>query len=100
MTHTPLHKDFPQTSYKKLLYQARYRGSKEADYLFESFVQSNKNSLSTDDIDVLLMLFQNDDPYIFDWIWQLAPLPPEYASDIFLRFKAYVISMSTPPSPF
>lgn len=56
------------TRRKRLLYQARHRGTKEADRLFGGFVERHIAELDPASLDQLEALIAEDDADLMDWL--------------------------------
>lgn len=75
---------------KKLLFQSRHRGTREADFLIGGFAERFLAGLSDADIDAFERLLAEPDPDIVDWILDRAPAPGAHQGrvlDLIKKFK-------------
>jgi antitoxin CptB len=75
---------------KKLLFQSRHRGTREADFLLGGFAERHLTELSDAEIDAFERLLAEPDPDIVDWVLNRAPAPPPHRSrllDLIKKFK-------------
>jgi antitoxin CptB len=75
---------------KKLLFQSRHRGTREADFLVGGFAERYLRELADGDIDAFERLLAEPDPDIVDWVLGRAPVPEAQRSrvlDLIIKFK-------------
>lgn len=75
---------------KKLLFQSRHRGTREADFLIGGFAERHLPDLSDDEIDRFERLLAEPDPDIVDWVLDRAPAPAVHHGrvlDLIKNFK-------------
>lgn len=76
--------------FKKALYRAKHRGSKEADFLLGGFVETYGASLNEEEIFELNFLLEYDDTAIFSWL-NMSQMPPvELKTTILERMRTYL----------
>lgn len=66
-----------ETRRRKLLYQARHRGTKEADAVIGGYVERHIASMDVAALDELDAILACQDPDLMDWLLGLAPIPAE-----------------------
>ncbi len=82
---------------KKILYRARYRGFREADFLFGGFAAAHvatMNAAELDEFEALLTLSDHD---VYAWVTGKADAPANIAGPVFERLKAFDVSAITKP---
>lgn len=75
---------------KKLLFQSRHRGTREADFLLGGFAERHLAELSDGEIDTFERLLSEPDPDIVDWVLDRVAVPPAHRSpvlDLIKKFK-------------
>lgn len=75
---------------KKLLFQSRHRGTREADFLIGGFADRHLRELSDPEIDAFERLMAEPDPDIVDWVLDRAPAPEVHQGrvlDLIKKFK-------------
>jgi antitoxin CptB len=75
---------------KKLLFQSRHRGTREADFLIGGFAERYLPDLSDADIDTFERLLDEPDPDIVDWVLDRSPAPAAHQGlvlDLIKKFK-------------
>lgn len=75
---------------KKLLFQSRHRGTREADFLIGGFADRHLRELSDREIDAFERLMAEPDPDIVDWVLDRAPAPEAHQGhvlDLIKKFK-------------
>lgn len=73
---------------KKLRFRSAHRGTKEIDLILGGFAERHLESLSPDQLDRYEALIESQDPSLYDWIVGLAPVPPEYDTDVLALIRA------------
>lgn len=75
---------------KKLLFQSRHRGTREADFLIGGFAERHLRDLSDAEIDTFERLLAEPDPDIVDWVLDRTPAPAAHQGrilDLIKKFK-------------
>ena len=75
---------------KRLLFQSRHRGMREADYLIGGFAERYLAGLSDTEIDAFERLLDESDPDVVDWILGRAPAPASHQGrvlNLIIKFK-------------
>lgn len=75
---------------KRLLFQSRQRGTREADFLIGGFAQRHLASLDDAHVDAFERLLEEPDPEIVAWILGRAPTPSAHQGpliDLMKKFK-------------
>lgn len=75
---------------KKLLFQSRHRGMREADYLIGGFAERHLAGLSDAEIDAFERLLDEPDPDVVDWILGRSEPPAVHRGrvlDLIIQFK-------------
>jgi antitoxin CptB len=75
---------------KRLLFQSRHRGMREADYLIGGFAERHLTSLTDSEIDAFERLLDEPDPDVIDWILERTPAPTSHQGrilDLIIKFK-------------
>lgn len=67
---------------KRLLYQSRHRGTKEADLILGGFALAHMTSLTTDQFAKLEALLEESDPDLMSWIGGLSAPPVAHDNDV------------------
>lgn len=89
MTHDDKNTPDLNARRKRLIYRAHYRGFKEADILLGGFVAQYAGDMSSDELDELEVLFEQNDHNIYAWITKTAPVPPQFNTPLFARLQGY-----------
>jgi antitoxin CptB len=75
---------------KKLLFQSRHRGMREADFLIGGFAERHLAGLDDTEIDAFERLLDEPDPDVVDWILGRA-IPPQAHQgrvlELIIKFK-------------
>lgn len=92
-----MHQDLPETDplalrRKRLLYQSRHRGMKEADLLIGSFAERHLPAMDARQLDAFERLLAEDDADLLDWAAARRPIPEELSSDVFGMIKNFKLS--------
>lgn len=82
---------------KRLLYRAKYRGFREADFLFGGFAEAHLDSLSDKELDEFEELLSLSDHDVYAWVTGKAPTPANLAGTVFDRLCAFDVSKLTAP---
>ncbi len=77
---------------KRLLYQATYRGFKEADLLIGGFAKANLGSMTKAELDEFEALLENSDREIYDWAMGKHEAPAHIVGPIFKRMQQFDIA--------
>ena len=75
---------------KKLLFQSRHRGTREADFLIGGFAERHLAELTDAELDAFERLLAEPDPDIVDWVLDRTPVPTSHQSralDLIRKFK-------------
>lgn len=74
---------------KRLLFQSRHRGMREADYLIGGFAERYLAGLSDTDIDAFERLLDEPDPDVVDWIFGRTPAPASHQGHVLNLIKKF-----------
>ncbi len=74
---------------KRLLYQATYRGFKEADLLIGGFAKAHIAEMSEADLDEFEALLKLNDRELYDWATGKREAPANLSGPVFERLKAF-----------
>lgn len=74
---------------KRLVYQANYRGFREADLLLGGFAKTYIKSMSAEDLLQFEDLLTANDHDIYNWIAGRAPVPANFDTPILERLRAF-----------
>jgi antitoxin CptB len=74
---------------KRLLFRCWHRGTREMDLILGRFADAEIATLSDDELGTLERLIELPDPDLYAALTGDAPLPPEHASALFDRIKAF-----------
>ena len=77
---------------KRLLYQAHYRGFREADLLIGGFAKANLPVMNEAELDEFEALLKHSDREIYEWATGKREAPATVEGPIFDRLKAYDIA--------
>ena len=78
-----------ETRRKRLLYQASYRGFKEADLLIGGFARAHLNAMGAAELDEFEALLKHNDRELYAWATGGKEPPEEIAGPVFARLRAY-----------
>ena len=67
---------------RRLLYQSRHRGTKEADLILGGFAHAYMAGLTPDQITQFEALLEESDPDLMSWIAGQAAPPPAHDNDV------------------
>ncbi|MEM1397497.1 MAG: succinate dehydrogenase assembly factor 2 [Pseudomonadota bacterium] len=82
---------------KKILYRARYRGFREADFLFGGFATAHLSEMDDADMDEFEELLSMSDHDVYAWVTGKKDPPANVSGKIFNMLKAFDISALTKP---
>ena len=82
---------------KRLLYQAKYRGFREADFLFGGFAAAHLDGFSEDELDEFEQILAMSDHDVYAWATGRAAAPANMSGPVFRRLCAFDISTLTAP---
>jgi antitoxin CptB len=74
---------------KRLLFRCWHRGTREMDLILGRFADAEIATLSDDELDAMERLIEVPDPELYAALAGDTPLPPEHASALFDRIKAF-----------
>ena len=74
---------------KRLLFRCWHRGTREMDLILGRFADAEIETLSEDELGTLERLIEVPDADLYAAISSDMPLPPEHASALFDRIKAF-----------
>lgn len=74
---------------KRLIYQANYRGFKEADLLLGGFAKTYMDSMNADEVLQFEDLLTAKDHDIYDWVTGRLPVPANFDTPILKRLRAF-----------
>ena len=75
---------------RKLLFQSRHRGMREADFIIGGFAVRHLAELSDSELDAFERLLDEPDPDVVDWILDRCPAPAVHQGrvlDLIRKFK-------------
>ncbi|MGB0934903.1 MAG: succinate dehydrogenase assembly factor 2 [Alphaproteobacteria bacterium] len=75
---------------KRLRYLSHHRSMKEADKLIGDFCDDCLDSLEGDALMQFQALLEENDPDIFDWIYDREALPDRHDNAVYARMKKFV----------
>lgn len=81
-----------ETRRKKLLYQASYRGFKEADLLIGGFARAHLPAMTEAELDEFEALLAVNDRELYDWATGKREPPANISGPVFQRLKAFELS--------
>jgi antitoxin CptB len=70
---------------RRLLYQSKRRGSKEADMVIGQFAVEFLDDMTSEELDQLESLLQESDPDLMTWVSGLETPPDKHQNSIFQR---------------
>lgn len=74
---------------KKLLFQSRHRGTREADFLIGGFAERHLAGLPDSEIDAFERLIDEPDPDVVDWILGRATIPEAHEGPLLGLMKKF-----------
>ena len=74
---------------KRLIYQANYRGFKEADLLLGGFAKTYMDTMTADEVTQFEDLLTAKDHDIYDWVTGRLPVPANFDTPILKRLRAF-----------
>lgn len=75
---------------KRLLFQSRHRGTREADFLIGGFASSHLAALNDAELDAFERLLNEPDPDVVEWVLDRSPAPVTHQGpllELMKRFK-------------
>jgi len=85
----PRPNEIESTRRKRLIYQANYRGFKEADLLLGGFAKTYMDSMSAEEVLQFEDLLTAKDHDIYDWVTGRLPVPANFDTPILKRLRAF-----------
>lgn len=82
---------------KRLLYRARYRGFREADFLIGGFAQAHLGAMTDAELAAFDQLLEENDHDLFAWIKGGVPAPERLDRALLAAMRAYDVSSVTAP---
>lgn len=74
---------------KRLLFQSRHRGTREADMLIGGFARRHLAALDDAAVDAFECLIAEPDPDVVAWILDRAPTPPAHKGPLLELMKKF-----------
>lgn len=74
----------------RISYRAWRRGFREADMVLGPFVDQIGPTLSDEELDQLETLLNEEDQYLYAWIIEKEPTPPEFDGPMLARIRAFM----------
>jgi len=74
----------------RISYRAWRRGFREADMVLGPFVDQVGPTLSDAELDELEHLLNEEDQYLYAWIIEKEPTPPEFDGPMLARIRAFM----------
>ncbi|MEN5168793.1 succinate dehydrogenase assembly factor 2 [Brevundimonas pondensis] len=74
----------------RIAYRAWRRGFREADMVLGPFVDQVGPSMDDDELDQLEHLLNEEDQYLYAWIIEKEPTPPEFDGPMLARIRAFM----------
>jgi antitoxin CptB len=74
----------------RISYRAWRRGFREADMVLGPFVDQVGPTLSDEELDQLEHLLNEEDQYLYAWIIEKEPTPPEFDGPMLARIRAFM----------
>ncbi|MNY14349.1 hypothetical protein D3C86_1475230 [compost metagenome] len=74
----------------RISYRAWRRGFREADMVLGPFVDQVGPTLSDEELDQLEHLLNEEDQYLYAWIIEKEPTPPEFEGPMLARIRAFM----------
>jgi len=74
---------------KRLFYQSRHRGMKEADLILGGFALAHMASLTSDQFARFEALLEESDPDLMSWIGGQAAPPPTHDHDVLELIRSF-----------
>jgi antitoxin CptB len=72
---------------RKLLYQARHRGTKEADKVIGGYVERHVAAMTMAQLDELDVILACPDPDLLSWLLGFVPTPPDWDRGVFRAMR-------------
>lgn len=77
---------------KRLRYRASYRGTKELDLVFRSFMDAHLISLKYEELNTLEKLMECKESDLMAWLFGMSPVPAEFDTNVFHKLKNFTPS--------
>ncbi|MNS48469.1 Flavinator of succinate dehydrogenase [compost metagenome] len=74
----------------RISYRAWRRGFREADMVLGPFTDQVGPTLSHEELDQLETLLDEEDQYLYAWIIEKEPTPPEFDGPMLARIRAFM----------
>ena len=74
----------------RIAYRAWRRGFREADMVLGPFTAQAGPTLSDEELDQLETLLDEEDQYLYAWIIEKEPTPPEFDGPMLARIRAFM----------
>ena len=74
----------------RISYRAWRRGFREADMVLGPFTDQIGPTLSDAELDQLEVLLNEEDQYLYAWIIEKEPTPPEFDGPMLARIRAFM----------
>ncbi|CAK0740554.1 antitoxin CptB [uncultured Gammaproteobacteria bacterium] len=74
---------------RRLRFRAWHRGLREADLMVGGFADQYLEGFTVEQLDRFENLLHENDPDIFDWVFDRLPPPPEHDHDVLALLKTY-----------
>lgn len=74
----------------RISYRAWRRGFREADMVLGPFTDQVGPMLSDEELDQLETLLDEEDQYLYAWIIEKEPTPPEFDGPMLARIRAFM----------
>ena len=74
----------------RIAYRAWRRGFREADMVLGPFTGQVGPTLSDEELDQLETLLDEEDQYLYAWIIEKEPTPPEFDGPMLARIRAFM----------
>lgn len=74
---------------KRLLYQSRHRGTKEADLILGGFAHAHMATLTQDQFAKFEALLEESDPDLMSWIGGQSAPPPDHDNDVLTLIRSF-----------
>lgn len=82
--------DDRKTRLGRLAFRAWRRGFREADMVLGPFVDQVAPTLSDDELTELETLLNEEDQYLYAWVIEREPTPPEFEGPMLARIRAFM----------
>ncbi|MBI1392489.1 MAG: succinate dehydrogenase assembly factor 2 [Alphaproteobacteria bacterium] len=82
---------------KRILYRARYRGFREADFLFGGFAEAFVGGMTVEELDEFEALLAMSDHDVYGWVTGEKVAPANVEGPMLDRMRAFDVSALTRP---